>query len=168
MYNWFKDALLFRLGVVKYFYEEEENVTEEEYNGLSEEELASLLANPDIDIVEQQETVLNSYMEDDGTVVPLESSYDLSVRVTEKKGKIKVINVPPEEFLVNKRATSLEDAYFICHRTTMTVSDLVAMGYDRDEVEAHAGTSDLDVDEERTNRFQDLEAVTGTDAADPT
>ena len=168
MYNWFKDALLFRLGVVKYFYEEEENVTEEEYNGLSEEELAALLSNPDIEIVEQQETVLNSYMEDDGTVVPLESSYDLSVRVTEKKGKIKVINVPPEEFLVNKRATSLEDAYFICHRTNMTVSDLVAMGYDRDEVEAHAGKSDLSVDEERTNRFQDLEAVTGTDAADPT
>ena len=106
MYNWFKDALLFRLGVVKYFYEEEENVVEEEYNGLDEAELTALLANPDIDIVEQQETVLNSYMEDDGTVVPLESSYDLSVRVTERKGKIKVINVPPEEFLVNKRATS--------------------------------------------------------------
>ena len=168
LYNWFKDALLFRLGIVKYFYEEEENVTEEEYNGLDENELAVLLANPDIEVVEQQETVLNSYMEDDGTVVPLESSYDLSVRVTERKGKIKVINVPPEEFLVNRRATSLEDAYFVAHRTTMTVSDLVAMGYDREEVEAHAGLSDLDVDEERTNRFQDLEANTGTDAADPT
>ena len=168
LYNWFKDALLFRLGIVKYFYEEEENVTEEEYNGLDENELAVLLANPDVEVVEQQETVINSYMEDDGTVVPLESSYDLSVRVTERKGKIKVINVPPEEFLVNRRATSLEDAYFVAHRTTMTVSDLVAMGYDREEVEAHAGLSDLDVDEERTNRFQDLEANTGTDAADPT
>ncbi len=168
LYNWFKDALLFRLGIVKYFYEEEENVTEEEYNGLDENELAVLLANPDVEIVEQQETVVNSYMEDDGTVVPVESSYDLSVRVTEREGKIKVINVPPEEFLVNRRATSLEDAYFVAHRTTMTVSDLVAMGYDREEVEAHAGLSDLDVDEERTNRFQDLEANTGTDAADPT
>jgi len=168
LYNWFKDALLFRLGVVKYFYEEEESVTEEEYNGLTEDELAVLLANPDIKVVEQQETILNSYMEDDGTVVPLESSYDLSVRVTERKGKIKVINVPPEEFLVNRRATSLEDAHFVAHRTTMTVSDLVAMGYDREEVEAYAGTFDLDTDEERTNRFQDLEANTGTDAADPT
>jgi len=168
IYNWFKDALLFRLGVVKYFYEEEESVTEEEYNGLTEDELAVLLANPDIEVVEQQETILNSYMEDDGTVVPLESSYDLSVRVTERKGKIKVINVPPEEFLVNRRATSLEDAHFVAHRTTMTVSDLVAMGYDREEVEAYAGTFDLDTDEERTNRFQDLEANTGTDAADPT
>lgn len=168
LYNWFKDALLFRLGVVKYFWEEEENVREEEYRDLSEDELALLLSNPDIEVVEQIETVVESYIDQNDEVQPLTSTYDLSVRVTEKEGKIKIVNVPPEEFLVNRRATSLEDAYFVCHRTTMTVSDLVAMGYDRDEVEAYAGVSDLDVDEERTNRFQDLEAVTGTDAADPT
>ena len=168
LYNWFKDALLFRLGVVKYFYEEQEEVDEEEYNELSEDELAMLLANPDVEVIEQNETVTESYMDEAGELVPLASTYDLSVRVTKRSGKIKIVNVPPEEFLVNRRATSLEDAYFVCHRTTMTVSDLVAMGYDRDEVEAHAGISDLDVDEERTNRFQDTEAVTGTDAADPT
>ena len=168
LYNWFKDALLFRLGVVKYFWEEEENVREEEYHDLSEDELALLLSNPDIEVVEQIETVVESYIDQNDEVQPLTSTYDLSVRVTEKEGKIKIVNVPPEEFLVNRRATSLEDAYFVCHRTTMTVSDLVAMGYDRDEVEAYAGVSDLDVDEERTNRFEDLEAVTGTDAADPT
>ena len=168
LYNWFKDALLFRLGVVKYFWEEEEKVTEEEYRDLSEDELALLLSNPDIEVVEQIETVVESYIDQNDEIQPLTSTYDLSVRVTEKEGKIKIVNVPPEEFLVNRRATSLEDAYFVCHRTTMTVSDLVAMGYDRDEVEAYAGVSDLDVDEERTNRFEDLEAVTGTDAADPT
>ena len=168
LYNWFKDALLFRLGVVKYFWEEEDKVREEEYFGLTEDELALLLSNPDIDVVEQIETVVESYIDENDEIQPLTSTYDLSVRVTEKEGKIKIVNVPPEEFLVNRRATSLEDAYFVCHRTTMTVSDLVAMGYDRDEVEAYAGVSDLDVDEERTNRFQDLEAVTGTDAADPT
>ena len=168
LYNWFKDALLFRLGVVKYFWEEEEQVREEEYFDLSEDELALLLSNPDIEVVEQIETVTESYLDQDGEVQPLTSTYDLSVRITEREGKIKIVNVPSEEFLVNRRATSLEDAYFVCHRTTMTVSDLVAMGYDRDEVEAYAGVSDLDVDEERTNRFQDLEATTHTDAADPT
>ena len=168
LYNWFKDALLFRLGVVKYFWEEEENVREEEYFGLTEDEMTLLLSNPDIEVAEQIETVTETYMDADGQLQPLNSTYDLSVRVTEREGKIKIVNVPPEEFLVNRRATSLEDAHFVCHRTTMTVSDLVAMGYDREEVEAHAGISDLDVDEERTNRFQDLEATTHTDAADPT
>ena len=168
LYNWFKDALLFRLGVVKYFWDEQEDVTEEEYFGLNEDELAMIAANPDTEIVGQTETVVQEVMNDQGEMVPLASTYDLAVRVTRKTGKVRIENIPPEEFLVNRRATCLEDAYFVCHRTTMTVSDLVAMGYDRDEVEAYAGNSDLDVDEERTNRFQDLEAVTGTDAADPT
>ena len=167
-HTWFKDALMFRLGVVKYFYDETEEVNEEEYNGLSEEELVLLLNDPDVEIVSQEETVTETMLSEDGvTMIPLASEYDLSVRVTRRSGKIKIINVPPEEFLVSRRAESLEDAYFVAHRTTMTVSDLVAMGYDQEEVERHAGSADLDVDRERVSRFQDLEAATGTDPADP-
>lgn len=168
LHDWFKDALMFRLGVVKFYYEEQEKVNQEEYYGLTEPELILLLQNPDVQIVSQEETVTESYMDENGETVPINSTYDLVVRVTEREGKIKITNVPPEEFLVNRRATSLDDAYFVCHRTSMTVSDLVAMGYDREEIEAHAGESDLDVDEERTNRFGDIEATTGIDAADPT
>ncbi|MGA0336001.1 MAG: portal protein [Luminiphilus sp.] len=167
LHTWFKDALMFRLGVVKYFWDETEEVNEEEYNGLSEDELVMLLNDPDVDVVSQEETVTETMMADDGTLVPLASTYDLSVKVTRRSGKIKIINVPPEEFLVSRRAESLEDAHFVAHRTTMTVSDLVAMGYDQEEVEAHASSGDLDVDRERVSRFQDLEAATGTDPADP-
>ncbi len=169
LHNWFKDALLFRLGVVKYYWDESEDIREEEYENLNETELAALLANPDMEIIGVVNEQASSYMEDEtGEMVPMDMTYSLKVRVTEKTGKIKVENVPPEEFLVNRRATTLEDAHFVAHRTVMTVSDLVAMGYDRDIVEAHAGTSSIDVDEERTNRFQDIEANTGTDASDPT
>ena len=170
LYNWFKDALLFRLGVVKYHFEETESVTEEEYEGLNETELAALLANPNIEVVGSIETFEQEAIIDEVTGMIMEppASYDLTVKVKETGGKIKIQNIPPEEFLVNRRATSLEDAHFVAHRTTMTVSDLVAMGYDRDVIEKHAGNSDLDVDQERTARFQDLEAVTGTDPSDPT
>lgn len=170
LHNWFKDALLFRLGVVKYHFEETESVTEEEYEGLNETELAALLANPNIEVVGSIETFEQEAIIDEvtGMIIEPPASYDLTVKVKETGGKIKIQNVPPEEFLVNRRATSLEDAHFVAHRTTMTVSDLVAMGYDRDVVEKHAGNSDLDVDQERVARFQDLEAVTGTDPSDPT
>ena len=170
LYNWFKDALLFRLGVLKYYFEETESVTEEEYEGLNETELAALLANPNIEVVGSIETFEQEAIIDEVTGMIMEppASYDLTVKVKETGGKIKIQNIPPEEFLVNRRATSLEDAHFVAHRTTMTVSDLVAMGYDRDVVEKHAGYSDLDIDEERTTRFQDLEASTGTDPSDPT
>ena len=169
LYNWFKDALMFRLGVVKYYYDEQEDVREEEYENLNETELAALLSNPDMEVVGVIEEEAGAYAQDEmtGEMMPVDMSYSLKVRVKESKGKIRIENVPPEEFLVNRRATSLEDAHFVAHRTVMTVSDLVAMGYDKDVVEKYAGSYSLDVDEERSNRFQDLEANTGIDAADP-
>jgi len=170
LHTFFKDALLFRMGVIKFFWEEREQVDEEEYSGLSEDELVMLMNDPDVEIIEQDETVMESmYNEETGETVPLRSEYDLTVRVTRKEGEIKVINVPPEEFLVSRHATgSLEDAHFMAHRTSLTVSELVAMGYDRDLVEKHAGENELDVDREVSNRFQDLEAATGVEPADPT
>lgn len=170
LYNWFKDALLFRLGVLKYYYDEQESVTEEEYENLNEVELAALMANPDMEIIGVEEEASESYAEDEetGEMMPVASTFNLKVKVREKTGKIRIENVPPEEFLVNRRATSLEDAHFVAHRTVMTVSDLVAMGYDRDVVERYAGSYSMDVDEERSHRFQDLEATTGIDPADPT
>jgi len=169
LYNWFKDALMFRLGVVKYYYDEQEDVREEEYENLNETELAALLSNPDMEVIGVIEEEAGAYAEDEetGEMMPMDMSYSLKVRVKESKGKIRIENVPPEEFLVNRRATSLEEAHFVAHRTVMTVSDLVAMGYDKDVVEKYAGSHSLDVDEERSNRFQDLEATTGIDAADP-
>ena len=169
LYNWFKDALMFRLGVVKYYWDEQESTKEEEYENLSETELAALLSNPDMEVVGVINEEASAYGQDEmGEMVPIESMYSLKVRVKEKTGKIRIENVPPEEFLVNRRATSLEDAHFVAHRTVMTVSDLVSMGYDRDVVEKYAGSYSLDVDEERVHRFQDLEANTHTDPADPT
>ena len=169
--NWFKDALLFRLGVVKYYYEEKEDVTEEEYENLNEMELSALLANPDYELVGTISEQATAFMVDEmtGEELPIDSSFSVRVKVKRKSGKIKVANIPPEEFLINRRAVDLEDAHFVAHRTSMSVSDLVSMGYDREVVERHAGTgSDLDLDEERSVRYQDLEANTGIDAADPT
>lgn len=170
LYNWFKDALLFRLGVVKYYWDEQEDIREEEYENLSDVEMAALIANPDTEVIGLDEIASEEMMQDPetGEMMPMSSTFNMRVRVKEKSGRIRIENVPPEEFLVNRRATSLQDAHFVAHRTVMTVSDLVAMGYDRDLVEKYAGSYSLDVDEERTQRFQDLEANTGTDAADPT
>ena len=166
MYNWFKDSLMFKLGVVKYCWDETSTVQEEEYEGLTEEELALLLANPDIEVVERQENFVTAINEL-GEEMQVVQDYDLKVKITKKSGKIKIENVPPEEFLFNRRAKSLEDCYFLCHKTTMSVSDLVSMGYDRKLIEDNAGLIDGDIDEERQKRFEDLESQSGTDPVDP-
>ncbi len=54
-------------------------------------------------------------------------------------GKVTVENVPPEEFLINRGAKTLEDARFICHRSHKSKSDLIKMGYDPDVVEELPG-----------------------------
>ena len=123
LHTFFKDALLFRMGVIKYFWEEVDEVDEEEYNGLTEAELVLLLNDPNIEIVEQRETVMQSMMDEDGVEVPLDVQYDLSVRVTRKSGQIKAINVPPEEFSSRGSAVARR-RHFVAHCTSLTVSSL--------------------------------------------
>ena len=164
-YNWFKDALLFRLGVVKFYFDETVVVKEEEYEGLSLDELTLLAENPDVEIVGQEE-IFGQEFTSQNEQVEVVQSYNINVKIKKRSGKIRIENVPPEEFLVNKRAKSLEDAYFICHRSSMTVSDLVSLGYDKDLVESYAGYDELDREEERNRRFGDIESSGNHDPAD--
>jgi hypothetical protein len=168
MHNWFKDALILKLGVVKFYWDEKTNVDTEEYEGLNEQELTLLLADEEVEVTEQDErTVGEDLFLPDGTVVPAPVLYDIKVKRTKTDGSVVIENVPPEEFLISNRAKSLDDAHFVAHRSEMSVSDLVAMGYDQDEVERYAGASDLETTEERTSRFEDLEATPSFDSADP-
>ena len=169
MHNWFKDALLQKMGVVKYYWDETAEIQTEEYSGLNEQELTIIVSDPNVEIVSQEEREVGEEMEmPDGMVIPAPIAYDIKVRRTNTFGRVVVENVPPEEFLIGKRAKSLEDADFVAHRTTMTVSDLVEMGYDRDEVEEYAGFTDIEISEERTSRFEDLETNSDFDSLDPT
>lgn len=167
LHNWFKDSLMFKMGVVKFYWEEEEDVTEEEYAGLSEEELAMLLSDESLEIVEQ-ESIVEEVVDEMGFEVEASSIYNVKVRKRISSGSVKLSNIPPEELIFNRQATSLEDCTFVAHRSQMTVSDLVSMGYDRDLVEEYAGSNDLDGDEERSIRFGDLEDDMGRDSSDPT
>ena len=160
LHNWFKDALLNKMGVVKFWWDEKVETSTEEYEGLSDPEFALLVSDQAVEVVEHEQKVLQAAVIDpmSGVMVsPQIVSHEVTVRRRRKYGCIKVDNVPPEEFFANKRARSLEDARFVAHRVEMTASDLIAMGYDRDMVESKAGaTSDLETDAERNRRFADL------------
>lgn len=169
MHNWFKDALILKSGVVKFYWDEIIEVETEEYEGLNEDELTILLADPEVDVVSRDERTIGEDMEGpEGIVIPAPVIYDVKIKRTKNNGNVRIENVPPEEFLIGNRAKSLEDANFVAHRSTMTVSDLVSMGYDKDEIEQYAGYTDLDISEERTSRFEDLETSAAHDSNDPT
>ncbi len=107
LHNFLKDALLFKYGVVKSYYDETETVTEDSYIGLTEDELTALLADPDIEVVEQEmESMGEDQVLPDGTVLPAPMTFDVRVKKTERDGRVCVENIPPEEFLFNRRAKS--------------------------------------------------------------
>ena len=74
-------------------------------------------------------------MEEQGAPVP--QVYDVEIKRKRKRNKVRVETMPPEEFFVNAAATSLDDAQVVGHRTMATVSDLVALGYDREMLDDH-------------------------------
>tara|TARA_Y100001973_G_scaffold14993_1_gene21640 strand:+ start:464 stop:2482 length:2019 start_codon:yes stop_codon:yes gene_type:complete len=159
MANWFTDALLFKMGVVKHVFDESEKVIEDMYDGLTEDELTALLSDDDVKVIEQEEV---QYGEEtagpEGEVIPPPTVYNVKIRKTQRDGRIRIENVPPEEFLFNQRAKSLDDCRFVAHRSEMTVSDLVELGYDRDLVERHAGPTEIDTLNEKQERFETLES----------
>ena len=55
--------------------------------------------------------------------------YDVSCKRSKECGRIKVDNVPPEEFLISHTAKNIQDASFVGHRVQRTQSQLKSMGY---------------------------------------
>lgn len=169
--NWMHDALVFRLGVVKFFWQEPEFDPPETYDGLTEGGLALLMQDDGVEILEQ-ETVYAAYGDDEGVdeygvmAPPLPPTYSVKIRRRSERGKCVIENVPPEEFLYSRQARSLEEADFVGHRRMMTISQLIAMGYDRDEIEQYAGGEESNMSEEVTTRFQDLSSSGGDSTVD--
>jgi hypothetical protein len=160
LYNFFKDALIEKNGFLKIYYDESEKVEFETYKNLSKAEKDALMDTKDeIEIVEEEEledetakeqfeALLEQY-EDQGVDVstvekPDFKLYNCKIKRTNKNGKIKIESVPPEEFLIDRNAKSIEDADFVSHKVLMSRSDLVAMGYDEEDV-ASLPTSDEDI-----------------------
>ena len=157
----FKDALRGALGVAKYVWEEKVEVKTEYYTGLDESGLSVLMSEPDVvgsaissmDDPSYQPPVdpmTGQPMLDPmtGEPMPAPQIYSIELKRETKNGRVRVEAVPPEEFLIDRRARSVEDATLVAHRRMMRVSDLVALGYDKEEVESQVGVYELDSNDE--------------------
>lgn len=65
--------------------------------------------------------------------------HDVTYRKVKESGKVCIENVPPEEFLISRRAKRVEDSPYTAHRVRKTLSDLIAEGYDREQVMGLSG-----------------------------
>lgn len=167
-HDWFKSALLYKTGVVRVAWNDMEMVEEKSYEGLTLLELNALLGDDTVEVIEQEATVISeAVIDDDGVeLMPAVQSFDATIKRRVKRGKVLLDLIPPEEFLIDTRAKSIDDARFVAHRTELPVSDLIAMGYDADELDRYVGAKDQRYEQERTTRFQDLDGSYSDDPAD--
>src|SRR6056300_1343307 len=174
MHNWFKDALLQKVGVVKAYWEDKVDVKKEEYKNLSEDDLAVIINDDEIEVVEKEsieKLVLEEQLGPNGEVLipaQYEYFYNIKVKRSENNGKVTIENVPPEEFLISKRARTISDAPFVAHRKMVTRSELIAMGYDEDTVMSLPTGDALEFSPERIARYTRGEQPSDMDSDDET
>ena len=168
MHNWFKDALLQKNGVVKYWWEDSEDPIKEKYKDLNEEELTMLLSDGQMEVVDQEINEVMPESIDPMSGMPLPGIYSYNVTVKKKKeaGRVKIETVPPEEFLISKRDKNIKDSRFCAHRVMMSRSDLIAAGYSKDVVDNLPSYSDLTYSPERVARFDRGEMPDETQSLD--
>jgi len=147
LYQWFKDALLQKNGIVKHYWDDSSETLREEYKNLTEEEFTALLLD---DNVEVKEHTANGG-EDEMSLEPV--THDVVVTRTYEDGQVRIEPVPPEEFLINKYAKTIEDARFVGHRVKKTKSELLEQGYPKNKIENIFSNDEADYKAERLSRF---------------
>lgn len=60
---------------------------------------------------------------------PPKMLHDIAVKRCKTDGKLTIENVPPEEFMISRKAKTIQDAPFVAHRVMRTLSELRSMGY---------------------------------------
>ena len=141
LYEWITDGLLQKNGVVKVWWDTEATKVREEYEGLTDMELQMLLAPEEVEL-QEQETV----------ATPEGQTHNVAIVRTGACNGLKVVVVPPEEFLISRKASCIKDSPFCAHRTQMSISDLNALGLDTTDLPS--GDDGLEYDEVRLARYK--------------
>ena len=181
LYTWFKDALLEKNGIVKVYWDDSTSVEQETYENLNDQEYQLLVDDENVEIVEESSVVdegmkeamnlVAAQAEAQGEVVgeePVPMLHNCIIKRTSKGGKVKIENVPPEEFLIQRTAKSIETANFVAHRVLRTRSDLIEMGFDPEIVENLPTSNNIILNDERLTRFSDIDQSPFNNAPDET
>lgn len=133
LHDWFKDALLTKLGIVKVWWEDQSRQE-------PKQEVVDALG---LMQARQADTYQGEQENPDGT-------YSVNHLVTIPDGRVKVQNVPPEEFLITPYARSLEETPYVAHRpNNFTRSMLIEMGVDAEIADTLPAYAPGDTEEQR-------------------
>ena len=163
----FQDALVKKQGIVKAYwmtYPEAEIFT---FSDLYDDEYTYLIDDDDVTVLEHS---MEMSIEVDEMGMEMQMPIH-SAKISRQKetGELCIESVPPEEFFISRDARTIEDAYVVAHRTEMRAGDVVAMGFDHDEIfelDSFEGGGDTSSNEEFARRGYDTD-FSDEDPSDP-
>ena len=167
MHSWLKDALTTKLGVVKWYTATTYDVREDNYSGLDQAQINVLQTDSTVSSLEAVQTGEGEPDPMTGLPSPI---FDVFVRRQIEHKRQVVECVPPEEFIIARNARDLDSADYVGHRSLKTMSELVGMGYDFDEIEQNGNTSSsFDLNDEAQTRNPGLRQFLGgtSETSDP-
>lgn len=132
------DSLLMGNGIVKHWWDTKEEIETSEHSGLTEEQIAIIQSDQFVELIAQKPGVSQVVMVPDqmGQMIQQEiATYDVKVKRVVNSGRLRVECIEPEDFLLDRAATRIENARFCAHRKDTTRSELIEMGFDRELVE---------------------------------
>lgn len=136
LWEWFKDALLKRLGIVKYWWDESTETRALETSFISDDALT---------MIQQDHTIRVDEIRPSIGAPPGTRLYDVDYTQTKTEGRARFIAMPPEEFLFTRGARTVASdhaqpgvALFVGHRTELTRSQLLEIGVTEDDIEEWA------------------------------
>lgn len=146
-HNWFKDAFLTKLGIVKVWWEDKSRVIPQQ----------AILDS--MQLLEARQSPEYGGEQDNG-----DGTYTVTLNVMEPDGKCCIETVPPEEFKISPYARTIDEAAYVCHAPkNVTRSDLIEMGYDRDTIEGLPAWSTTQTDTGREQARYNDERYGGAD-----
>lgn len=167
IYTWFKDALMYKNGIIKCYWDDEEETEEENYKNINVVELEMLKADKELRInsviykvngEEIPESKLSS--------IPIDQiSIDVEAERTSDVSKIEICPVAPENFRTDTEFTSVDlaDCDFCIEDSYMTESELLEEGFDKDII-ASLPTYNPVSNTETQNRFINEGGIIYSDA----
>ncbi len=109
-YAIFKDALVRKCGIAKFWWEDEEKVRIEEYTGLDDQTLEMLMQEPGAEVkivvsypdpaIDELQISTVDPMTGQPVMAPPAMIHDVQIKRITKDGRIRIMAVPPEELLL--------------------------------------------------------------------
>jgi hypothetical protein len=151
-----KDALRCKTGVMRWYTDQSEEVTEQEFSNVTQEQVQFLVSeNPSVEVIDAEPS-----HDHPGTL------HALRIRFTKSKPIVKIISVPLDEFRVSRKAKDVENAPLIGHDQIIPISMLIEQGYDPMELADYIDGGNNTYSTDRLFRNQGLDEGDPSDAWD--